>query len=304
MQDLFRFNLQLFAEAGEDHSATEELADPQLDDEEEIIADTDEEEPEGEPDGENPETENPDQSQRTSKQPPEVDAAFAEARRAKEKAEQLERELQQYREKEAEVQAKQQAEATNQQVVSYFQQRYQQRLNALVADGYDEGIADQLARTQTDQEYFRWEQQQEKEKAKQEAERRANQTAIEQVKATVMNQYKDLKKEYPDLVPEGITSFDELIAKTDPQIIEKMQRGLLYDEAFRLVNITKIAERDLKKQQAKAKANADRATGSGRNGGDPQGGTFGLTKRQQELAKENGISYKVYAERLAMIKKK
>ena len=301
MQDLFKFNLQLFAES-EDHSANEELADPQLD-EEEIIDPTDDE-PEGEPDGDDPEAENPDQPERTSKQPPEVDAAFAAARRAQEKAEQLERELQQFREKDAETQAKQQEQAANQQVISYFQGRFQQRRDAFINDGYDEGLADQLARTQTDIEYARWEQQQEKEKAKQEAEQRTQQSAIEQAKSTVMNQYKDLKKEYPDLLPDGITNFDELIAKSDPQIIEKMQRGLLFDEAFQLVNRTKIAERDLKKQQAKAKANADRATGSGRNGGDPQGGSFGLTKHQQDLAKENGIPFKVFAQRMAMIQKK
>ena len=125
MQDLFKFDLQLFAE-GEDHGETADPADPQFDDvaddEEfgdvkldiEIQPQADDEDSEGEPgDDESPEAENPDQPERKSKQPPEVDAAFAEARRSKEKADQLERELQQYREKEAETQAKQQEQAVD-----------------------------------------------------------------------------------------------------------------------------------------------------------------------------------------------
>lgn len=48
----------------------------------------------------------------------------------------------------------------------------------------------------------------------------------------------------------------------------------------------------------KIKSNADRSTFSGKSKADPTGGTHGLNDNQQALAKQNGMSYKEYAELL------
>jgi hypothetical protein len=53
----------------------------------------------------------------------------------------------------------------------------------------------------------------------------------------------------------------------------------------------------------KIKSNLERSTSSGREKGDASTGTYGLTSRQQDLAKENGMSNKQYADLLANIKK-
>jgi hypothetical protein len=54
---------------------------------------------------------------------------------------------------------------------------------------------------------------------------------------------------------------------------------------------------------AKLQSNVDRSTSSGRQKGDASGGTYGLTPRQQELAKDGGMSFKEYAEILKHVKK-
>lgn len=52
---------------------------------------------------------------------------------------------------------------------------------------------------------------------------------------------------------------------------------------------------------AKLKSNIDRSTSSGRSKSDAGGSTHGLTDRQQQLAAENGLSNKEYAEYLKEI---
>lgn len=46
----------------------------------------------------------------------------------------------------------------------------------------------------------------------------------------------------------------------------------------------------------KIQSNAERSTSSGRQKGDPSGGTYGLNDYQQGLAKANGMSFKEYAD--------
>lgn len=53
----------------------------------------------------------------------------------------------------------------------------------------------------------------------------------------------------------------------------------------------------------KIKSNIDRSTSSGRDRGDSSGGTYGLTAKQQELAKEGGMTNKEYADFLKHIKR-
>jgi hypothetical protein len=48
---------------------------------------------------------------------------------------------------------------------------------------------------------------------------------------------------------------------------------------------------------AKIQSNIDRSTSSGKQKGDALGGTYGLSADEQELAKENGMSYKDFSER-------
>jgi transcriptional regulator with XRE-family HTH domain len=48
---------------------------------------------------------------------------------------------------------------------------------------------------------------------------------------------------------------------------------------------------------AKIQSNIDRSTSSGKQKGDALGGTYGLTADEQELAAENGMSYKDFSER-------
>lgn len=54
---------------------------------------------------------------------------------------------------------------------------------------------------------------------------------------------------------------------------------------------------------AKLQSNVDRSTASGRQKGGAEGGTYGLTPRQQELAKDGGMTNKEYAEILKYVKK-
>jgi len=54
---------------------------------------------------------------------------------------------------------------------------------------------------------------------------------------------------------------------------------------------------------AKLQSNVDRSTASGRQKGGAEGGTYGLTPRQQQLAKDGGMTMKEYADFLSHIKK-
>jgi len=54
---------------------------------------------------------------------------------------------------------------------------------------------------------------------------------------------------------------------------------------------------------AKIQSNIDRSTSSGRAKGDASGGTHGLTSRQQQLAEENGMTFKEYADMLSLVKR-
>jgi seryl-tRNA synthetase len=54
---------------------------------------------------------------------------------------------------------------------------------------------------------------------------------------------------------------------------------------------------------SKMKSKDIRSTGNGKGGNSEGGVTYGLTERQQNLAKENGITMKEYSEAMKMIKK-
>jgi len=54
---------------------------------------------------------------------------------------------------------------------------------------------------------------------------------------------------------------------------------------------------------AKMKSKDIRSTGNGKGGGSAEGGTYHLTEKQQNLARENGMTMKEYAEAIKMVKK-
>ena len=148
---------------------------------------------------------------------------------------------------------RQQAQAQSQdQVTAFFQQRYQQRVDALVADGYDEGLADQLARMQTDQEYFQWERQNERTTQQQQAQQQAQETQRKQnedaVMKLTMEQYGELKKDYPDLLPADCQDFHSLVEQLNPKVVEKMANDrMMLSDAFKLVNLDEIVSRASKR---------------------------------------------------------
>ncbi|MHB8916541.1 MAG: hypothetical protein ACYC4H_00825 [Desulfocucumaceae bacterium] len=272
----------------------------------------------------------PDQQKRKSKQDPKVDAAFAEARRAKEEADRLKAQLADYQELEKEYEEyglrgpKAIAEAVraeksknaqaNANEDAQFEAWLVQEVNKHRVSGESDLAIDAFVRgCKADYRAYKLERKQaqdeaqrkkEKELEKQEREKEKQSKAAEKVVGMVMDQYKDLRKEFPDLVPAGCKNFNELMDKVDPAIRDKMlQSGLTLEDAFHIVNRRKIAKRLAAMDDEKEKDNADRSTSSGREKGDASGGTYGLTPRQQALAKEGGMSNKEYASLIKHVKK-
>lgn len=288
--------------------------------------DDDLENPEGEPgEGEGPESaDDPDQQQeRTSKQPPEVDAAFKRMREAEERAQRIEQDRQtEQQRRDAQIAQRfghmgihneQQywhaVEQTHQRQNSDWQ--FKQQLNQMVEqmqnEGYDEGvIAARAEAAQTRYELQQFQQRQDAERKRQEqfAAQQQQQQFIENAKSQVMHEYKNLAKDYPDLLPAGATTFEDLVPKLEPAVIQKMQMGMTLEDAFKLTHLPQVAEREAKKAAAKAQANAAKAAGSGRGGGEPSGGTYGLTADEIALVRQHNaqfpnakMTYKEFAKR-------
>lgn len=278
-------------------------------------------EPEGEPAPDDGDVDDPDQ-RRTSKQPPEVDSAFAEMRRAKEEAERLRQQLAEYQELEKEYeeyglkgaksiteavrQEKAKRAAANQNEDANFTSWLNTETRKHREAGYDELQIQTWADAQQakyDNYKIKRELEQERSLRAKEQDERRQAEAVEQGKKVIMDAYRELRKEYPDLLPASAKSADDLVSQLDPKIVDKMVRGIPLEDAFHTVNLKKIARRLVEKNDEKDKDNNDRATFSGRGGGDSSGGTYGLTPRQQALAKENGMTNKQYAGLLKNIKK-
>ena len=277
--------------------------------------------PEGEPDPDNGDADDPDQQKRTSKQDPKVDAAFAEARRAKEESDRLRAQLADYQELEKEyaeynlrgpkaiaeaVRAeKQRMSQANANEAAQFAAWIKGEVTRLRAAGYDElqieayvdgkeakYEAYQLRReTAQEHEQRKREKELEKQARAQEKQEKATEMAVN----AVMGEYRDLRKEYPDLLPANCRTFESLMEQIDPKVRDKMMQGLTLEDAFKIVNLRKIAKREAEKSDEKDRDNADRATASGRDKGSADGGTYGLTAGQQTLAKKGGMTNKEYA---------
>ena len=286
--------------------------------------------PEGQPGGED--GDDPGQ-RRTSKQPPELDAAFAEARRAKQRAEQLERELAELQQKHEKIMTpykkyglhteddivntiaaeEQRRMYDNSRIVNEQQAALQQEVSRLQQMGYDEVII--ATRVDAMQARFdaineRREREQERERRRQEREleqaQRQEQAQAERVKQYHdhwYSQYKELRKDFPDLLPAKAGNFLE-VAQAMPDVVKLMASDNLdFRRAFKDIHEDAYAERRYKKKLERDAANDERSTSSGRGGGDYSGASYGLTAQQQQLAKEGGISYKEYAALLKHVKK-
>lgn len=102
---------------------------------------------------------------------------------------------------------------------------------------------------------------------------------------------------YPDIDHAKLSAnqkFNKFFRRADP----KLTLTEVYEDFLELVGDVEKAAIE------KTKSNLSRATGSGKAKLGAEGGTYGLTPRQMELADENGISYKKFAENLSLITKK
>lgn len=132
------------------------------------------------------------------------------------------------------------------------------------------------------------------------ASEKAKEDAIKAAEAKVKEstewnkQVEDFSKEYPDVNLDGLNE-DKKFAK-----FVKGKKGVplkeLYEDYLEVVGET--ADEAVKKATSKAA----RSTGSAA-GGSGTGGIYGLTPHQQELAKENGMTFKEFSESLSLVKK-
>jgi hypothetical protein len=108
---------------------------------------------------------------------------------------------------------------------------------------------------------------------------------------------KEFNDKYPDIDLDKLgqnQKFYKFFQNSNPSLT----LAQVYENYVELVGETE------KSAIEKVKSNLERSTSSGKNKGNANdGGTYGLTARQQALADEAGISYKKYADGLALIKK-
>lgn len=127
-------------------------------------------------------------------------------------------------------------------------------------------------------------------------ERQATKQAEEskkQADAAWNTQVKEFQEKHEDIDLEKLNenaSFVKFLSRSNP----KMTLTQVYEHYVEIINDTEKAALE------KAKTNADRSTSSGKEKG---GGNYGLTERQMQLAKDNGMTYKEYAESLSLVKK-
>lgn len=268
---------------------------------------------EGQPDGND--SDDPDQK-RTSKQPPEVDAAYAEARRAREEAARAKKEAEDLKRviaARAAEEARQKELSSEKDEDARFEAQLQQTVAAMREQGLHEGVIEarveaMLARYEAaklrkeaarEKESLKREREKERLEKQEEAKRRANEKAF----GFWHDQFKELRRDYPDLLPKKAANFEEVVAAY-PKIIEHMiKEDLNFKRAFKELYEDEVAERRYKRKKEKENDNADRSTSSGKEKGDPAGGTYGLNDKQQALAKEGGMTNKEYAALLKQIKK-
>jgi alanyl-tRNA synthetase len=104
-------------------------------------------------------------------------------------------------------------------------------------------------------------------------------------------------EKYPDIDHDKLAKNEKFV-----KFYHRSDKSLTLTEVYEdFVDLISEAE---KIAIEKVKSNIDRTTSSGKNRGPgADGGTYGLSARQMELADESGIPYKKYAAHMALIKK-
>lgn len=134
-----------------------------------------------------------------------------------------------------------------------------------------------------------------KELKQEKADQKAEAERLTAAQSRIDKEIKEFMEKYPDIDHEKLSSNEKF-----NRFFKRSSKDLTLTEIYEdYIDLIGDAE---KAAIAKVNSNKARSTSSGKGKGELDGGTYGLTDRQQALAKENGISYKVYAERLAMIK--
>jgi len=301
-----------FIDTGDLQSGLGDVADSQADGEGEDSLEND---PEGEP-GES--SDDPNQK-RTSKQPPEVDAAFAEARRARKEAEELRAEnakikgvyvkygLHTADDIVAAVTLQEQKLASaNQDEDAKFASYLASEKQKLKAANWDDlAVETHMTALKADYRAYKAERRlaQSEEVRRVEKEQEKKQQQVDKGFSGWYDQFKDLRKEYPDLLPKKASNFNDVIA-TYPKVIECMTKeNLSFKHAFKEVFEDEIADRRVQRKNQKTQDNDSRSTTSGKDKGSATGGTHGLTDQQQKLAKAGGMTNKEYAALLKHVKK-
>lgn len=297
----------LFIDTGDFTGGTGDFADPQGTGDNVNDGDTaNNDDTGGETGTDNGETDPADQPERKSKQPPEVDAAYAEARRAKQRAEQLERELQARDQWVAQtfgqshgITTWQQYQAavanTMQQQQANFKQQQQDQLayevRQLREQGYDEAIINMHVRArQAEQKVEQLEFMMRQREQQQEQQQQAQQ--LEQTKKMVMDDHSKLKKEYGDLVPEAKT-FEELIQQLDTAVIDRMRRGYSLEDAFIIANKAAIMKRSKDAAKQKTLNNINGKSHLKTEGdGASEGGDINIPSETMQMYMDMGMSKK------------
>ena len=168
---------------------------------------------------------------------------------------------------------------------------------------------------------------QQKEAAKKEQELRDLETEANQTGTTpeILSEIKELKKELAEIKAEKTAKQKELEAQKEAET-ENQKQMAEFAETYPDIDISETYKSDGKFKKfwdksnpkltikevwegyvelvgeaeaaaaKKIQSNVDRSTSSGRSKGDANAGSYGLSESQQQLAKENDMSYKEYAE--------
>jgi hypothetical protein len=275
---------------------------------------------EGEPAGEETPPETPPEvpPEVKKEQSPEANAAFAELRR---KAEQAERELQ-ARDQWVEdnfgathnlhswQQYQQAIEASNQQQAAQRQQEIQDRprqvaqatYQQLIQQGYDDAVAREIANAkgaaeaanlrfeslQNELNGFKNQTQQEKLTAQQQAEQQAAQARAKEIVDSWETDRQKLAGEYGDLVPKDLKSLD-------PAIVEKLQKGYSFADAWIASNHKNILEQKEKAAAQKTLNNLDskkHLKTEGDGGADSNASSFPLSGDTLAMYMDSGMTEK------------
>jgi hypothetical protein len=207
----------------------------------------------GETDSDNADTDNADQ-QRTSKQTPEQDRAFAELRRKAEKAAQLEAQLAEYQELEKEYEEyglkgakaiteavrreKQNQSAINQSEDIKFNNWIKDEIKRLHNAGYDDMVIEAYVDgKQAKYDNYKFKREIEQKEKLREREVQQKQQAEQQDKVRIQfdSDFKELQSEYPDIKKiEDIAS--SLSDESHQKLVQKLQRGYSLLDAYESVN--------------------------------------------------------------------